>query len=448
MKLVRNTLLLIALTLFSLPIMALEMTEDDARECISAYIDRLKDDFGKYNDITKVTLANMQLEEKRVKVVFNKEEGNFAPLFPELTEGKFKTDAQENRYVNYHFGLYLLTKEIHDNPKFIEALEASQLTWDVFVMNPRQNVPYFTFTLSFSEIKNALTINNGDVTCDFKTFLSTSLVDRALKSLMEQVYIPHDSVGISFARLSPKYNTLKCIMLTTSELFEKLTATNGMVARNEWIEAFIEDCMAKNYYKQLLSVIKIKQPTVEIRVEDIYKKYAPVTFKVSTYDILAAVEQSTTGGLSAADYIVQQIGGSKQKSRDRGLFMLKYGDVAKQVREVAAASVDSSNRIYEVVEEMPEFPGGTLALANYLYNNVKYPPLAEQNKIQGRVNCVFVITNEGKVTDVQITSSSDPLLDEEAKRVISSMPKWIPGRHEGERVNTKYSVPVTFTLPN
>ena len=117
----------------------------------------------------------------------------------------------------------------------------------------------------------------------------------------------------------------------------------------------------------------------------------------------------------------------------------------KQVAEVAA---DNSKRIYEVVDEMPEFPGGSLALANYLYNHVKYPPLAEQNRIQGRVTCEFVIANDGKVTNVEVSQSSDPLLDAEAKRVISSMPKWIPGRHHGERVNTKYSVPVTFSLPN
>lgn len=447
MKSLKNTLLLIAVMLFSLPTMAYEMSQDEARECISAYIDRLKQHFGTYNSITKVTLANMQIDQDRVKVVFNKEEGTFTPLFPELTEGKFKTDAQENRYVNFHFGLYLLTKEVHENPKFLKALEDSKLTWDVFVMNPHQNVPYYTFTLNFAEIMNSLTINNGDVTSDFRTFLSTSLVDRALKSLLEQVYIPHDSVGISYARLNSK-NVLHCTMLTTSDSYQKLTATNGMVARNEWIEAFIEACMAKNYYKQLLGVLKTKQPSIQIRVEDIHKQYAPVTFNVSTFDILSAAEQSTTGGLSAEDYIVQQIGGSKQKSKDHGLFMVKYGDIANQIKQIAATEADNSKRIYEVVDEMPEFPGGTLALANYLYNQVQYPPLAAQNRIQGRVTCQFVITNEGKVTDVEITRSSDPLLDAEAKRVISSMPKWIPGRHHGERVNTKYSVPVTFTLPN
>ena len=153
-------------------------------------------------------------------------------------------------------------------------------------------------------------------------------------------------------------------------------------------------------------------------------------------------------GLSAADYIVKQIGGTKQKEKDHGLFMLKYGDVVNQMKQVAEISVDKSKRVYEVVDEMPEFPGGSHALSNYLYNNVKYPIMAQQNKVQGRVTCEFVITNEGKVINVRISESRDPYLDAEAKRVIAAMPNWIPGRHHGERVNTRYSVPVTFTLPN
>ena len=421
------------------------MSEDEARDRIKEFIGR-QHDFGMYNETLKLTFANINIDDNGVKVIFNKEDDAFNPLFPELTEGKFKTVAQENRYVNHQFGLYILMRESIENPKFFDALKDSNLSWDVFVMNPRQNVPYYTTTLNFRDVENAILINNSDANTDFKTFLSISLVDRALKSLMEQVYISHDSVGISYAQLSK--NVLNCTMLTTSDSYPKITATNGMVARNEWIEAFLENCMAKNYYKQLLALLKTKLPTVKIQVEDIHKQFNPVTYTINTYEILAAAQQSTTGGLSAEDYIVQQIGGTKQKEKDHGLFMLKYGDVVNQMKQVAEISVDKSKRVYEVVEEMPEFPGGSHALSNYLYNNVKYPIMAQQNKVQGRVTCEFVITNEGKVINVRISESRDPYLDAEAKRVIAAMPKWIPGRHHGERVNTRYSVPVTFTLPN
>lgn len=421
------------------------MSEDEARDRIKEFIGR-QHDFGMYNETLKLTFANINIDDNGVKVIFNKEDDVFNPLFPELTEGKFKTVAQENRYVNHQFGLYILMRESIENPKFFDALKDSNLSWDVFVMNPRQNVPYYTTTLNFRDVENAILINNSDANTDFKTFLSISLVDRALKSLMEQVYISHDSVGISYAQLSK--NVLNCTMLTTSDSYPKITATNGMVARNEWIEAFLENCMAKNYYKQLLALLKTKLPTVKIQVEDIHKQFNPVTYTINTYEILAAAQQSTTGGLSAEDYIVQQIGGTKQKEKDHGLFMLKYGDVVNQMKQVAEISVDKSKRVYEVVDEMPEFPGGSHALSNYLYNNVKYPIMAQQNKVQGRVTCEFVITNEGKVINVRISESRDPYLDAEAKRVIAAMPKWIPGRHHGERVNTRYSVPVTFTLPN
>lgn len=421
------------------------MSEDEARDRIKEFIGR-QHDFGMYNETLKLTFANINIDDNGVKVIFNKEDDAFNPLYPELTDGKFKTVAQENRYVNHQFGLYLLMRESIEDPKFLDALKDSNLSWDVFVMNPRQNVPYYTTTLNFRDVENAILINNSDANTDFKTFLSISLVDRALKSLMEQVYISHDSVGISYAQLSK--NVLNCTMLTTSDSYPKITATNGMVARNEWIEAFLENCMAKNYYKQLLALLKTKLPTVKIQVEDIHKQFNPVTYTINTYEILAAAQQSTTGGLSAEDYIVQQIGGTKQKEKDHGLFMLKYGDVVNQMKQVAEISVDKSKRVYEVVDEMPEFPGGSHALSNYLYNNVKYPIMAQQNKVQGRVTCEFVITNEGKVINVRISESRDPYLDAEAKRVIAAMPKWIPGRHHGERVNTRYSVPVTFTLPN
>ena len=443
MKPVKYALFLIVLLLS--PIKSMAMSEDEARDYIKVFIEKQKD-FGMYNETLKLTFANIHIDDNGVKVIFNKEDDVFNPLYPDLTEGKFKTVAQENRYVNHQFGLYLLMREAIENPKFLDALKDANLSWDVFVMNPRQNIPYYTTTLNFRDVENAILINNSDANTDFKTFLSITLVDRALKSLMEQVYIPHDSVGISYARLSK--NVLNCTMLTTSDSYPKITATNGMVARNEWIEAFIENCMAKNYYKQLLALLKTKLPTVKIQVEDIHKQFSPVTYTINTYEILAAAQQSTTGGLSAADYIVQQIGGTKQKEKDLGLFMLKYGDVVNQMKQVAEIGVDKSKRVYEVVDEMPEFPGGSHALSNYLYNNVKYPIMAQQNKVQGRVTCEFVITNEGKVINVRISESRDPYLDAEAKRVIAAMPKWIPGRHHGERVNTRYSVPVTFTLPN
>ena len=239
MKSIRNTLILVAVTLFSLPTMAFEMSKEEARDYVKAFVERQKDDFGKSNETLQLTFANVEIEENCIIYYFNRDKDEFTPTMQELTQGKFKTNAQEHRYITRQYALYYLAREAHNDPKFLEALEQSEYQWDAFVMNPRQNVPFYTYTFNYLDIKNSIDLNNGDVTCDFKNFVSISLVDRALKSLMEQVYIQHDSVGIVHAHLVE--NTLNCTMMATTEIYTKLIATNGMVARNEWIEAFLEE---------------------------------------------------------------------------------------------------------------------------------------------------------------------------------------------------------------
>lgn len=103
--------------------------------------------------------------------------------------------------------------------------------------------------------------------------------------------------------------------------------------------------------------------------------------------------------------------------------------------------------IFMVVESMPEFPGGQQALFKYLAENVKYPVIAQENGIQGRVICQFVVNKDGSIVDVvAVRSSGEPSLDKEAIRVIKSMPKWKPGKQRGKPVRVKYTVPVNFRL--
>lgn len=102
--------------------------------------------------------------------------------------------------------------------------------------------------------------------------------------------------------------------------------------------------------------------------------------------------------------------------------------------------------VFEVVEEMPEFPGGMSAALNYLSRNIKYPPEAISAKEQGRVIVQFIVTKEGKVTNPVIVKSISPLLDKEAIRVITEMPDWKPGKQRGVPVNVKYAMPIAFKL--
>lgn len=103
--------------------------------------------------------------------------------------------------------------------------------------------------------------------------------------------------------------------------------------------------------------------------------------------------------------------------------------------------------VFVIVETMPEFPGGQQALFKYLSENVKYPAIAQENGIQGRVICQFVVNKDGAIVDVEVVrSGGDPSLDKEAIRVIKSMPKWKPGKQRGKAVRVKYTVPVNFRL--
>ena len=109
-------------------------------------------------------------------------------------------------------------------------------------------------------------------------------------------------------------------------------------------------------------------------------------------------------------------------------------------------SQESQEKVYDVVEEMPSFPGGQSALMQYLGNNVQYPFEAQENGVQGRVIISFVVEDDGSISHVKVVKPVDPVLDREAMRVVESMPEWIPGKQNGECVRVKYSVPVVFRL--
>lgn len=112
---------------------------------------------------------------------------------------------------------------------------------------------------------------------------------------------------------------------------------------------------------------------------------------------------------------------------------------------VKSATVNDSV-VFEVVEEMPDFPGGQSALMEYLAKNIKYPATAHENGKQGRVIVSFVVKKDGSISDTKIERGVDPYLDKEAERVIAAMPNWKPGKQRGQAVNVRFTVPVTFRL--
>ena len=119
---------------------------------------------------------------------------------------------------------------------------------------------------------------------------------------------------------------------------------------------------------------------------------------------------------------------------------VKYTPVEVEEEEV------EEQQIFQVVEEMPEFPGGLSECMKFLGKNIKYPTISQENGVQGRVIVQFVVNKDGSIVDPVVVRGVDPYLDKEALRVISSMPKWKPGKQRGKAVRVKYTVPVTFRL--
>ena len=124
---------------------------------------------------------------------------------------------------------------------------------------------------------------------------------------------------------------------------------------------------------------------------------------------------------------------------------LPQGTKGKEITETQIKSVPDSV-VFQVVEEMPDFPGGMKALMDYLSKNVKYPVEAHAIGAQGRVIVSFTVKKDGSIADTKVERSVNPYLDKEAMRVIAAMPKWQPGKQRGEAVNVRFTVPVAFRL--
>ncbi len=206
------------------------------------------------------------------------------------------------------------------------------------------------------------------------------------------------------------------------------------------IEADVE--LAKLAEKKEAKVEKKEEPKVEkIEVEKVKSsvKFVPPVIKKDD-EVKPEEELKSQEELNKTN---TAIGAFDVKGNDEAA-----GEVlkAKEVIAQPEPPKEEETKVFDVVEQMPSFPGGPSALMQYLSSNIKYPVVAEENGVQGRVVCTFVVERDGSITDVRVIKSVDPSLDKEAVRVVKSMPKWIPGKQNGSAVRVKYTVPVTFRL--
>ncbi|MBR6638850.1 MAG: energy transducer TonB [Muribaculaceae bacterium] len=121
-------------------------------------------------------------------------------------------------------------------------------------------------------------------------------------------------------------------------------------------------------------------------------------------------------------------------------------NVVREYKDELVVEEKKEETIFNAVEQMPQFPGGEAELMKYISNNIKYPTMAMENNIQGRVVVQFVVTKTGKIGEVKVVRSKDPDLDKEAVRVVKSLPNFIPGKMNGQAVNVWYTLPISFKL--
>ena len=168
-------------------------------------------------------------------------------------------------------------------------------------------------------------------------------------------------------------------------------------------------------------------------VDTVIVEKEPATVKKRTAPFQAPAPRQEEQDIAVYDEVIGRTGGVDDESIP---IPNPYLDI----------DLESSDRVFDVVEQMPSFPGGQQKLMEYLSENTRYPEGLGESCIQGRVILTFVVERDGSISDVKVVRSLDPLLDKEAVRVVSSMPKWIPGKQNGVAVRVKYTIPVTFRL--
>ena len=234
------------------------------------------------------------------------------------------------------------------------------------------------------------------------------------------------------------------IMLAIGIAIAAFVAIKGVVEnamkKDVAIEADVE--LAKLAEKQDAKVEKKEEPKIEkVEVEKVKSsvKFVPPVIKKDS-EVKPEEELKSQEELNKTN---TAIGAFDVKGNDEAA-----GEVlkAKEVIAQPEPPKEEETKVFDVVEQMPSFPGGPSALMQFLSSNIKYPVVAEENGVQGRVVCTFVVEKDGSITDVRVIKSVDPSLDKEAMRVVKSMPKWIPGKQNGSAVRVKYTVPVTFRL--
>ena len=231
---------------------------------------------------------------------------------------------------------------------------------------------------------------------------------------------------------------LLAVLLFVGLAINRAIEANKHVANTQEVNlSMIENAKKKAEVKKKEPVV-VEQKKEVVQVKSSIKFTAPVIKKDE--DVKPEEEMKTQEELTKTNTAI-------------GAFDVKgntdKGEVLKAEQEIAQPEPpkhEEENKVFDVVEEQPSFPGGPAALQRWLRDNMKYPVVAAENGIEGRVIVQFVVGKDGSISGVKVVRPVDQSLDREAVRVVSSMPRWTPGRQNGSSVNVRYTLPVTFKL--
>ena len=199
-------------------------------------------------------------------------------------------------------------------------------------------------------------------------------------------------------------------------------------------------------YKQPEKKAEVKQKKVEVEPERVVERVKS-SIKFTAPVIKKDEEVKPDEELKTQDELMSTktaIGTFDVKGNDDA-----NGEIIKAKEVIAEPEPpkhEEENKVFDIVEQQPMFPGGQTALMKYLSEHTKYPVVAQENGVQGRVTVQFVVEKDGSISDVHVLRGVDPSLDKEAVRVVKSMPRWTPGKQNGINVRVNYRVPVLFRL--
>ena len=163
-------------------------------------------------------------------------------------------------------------------------------------------------------------------------------------------------------------------------------------------------------------------------------------------EIAIAADEEVTEDITSKDEVAESTAAAGASTFDQGTDDLNVVREHKEEIIVEEKHEPVKEEIFTAVEQMPQFPGGEAELLKYIATHIKYPTMAAENNIQGRVVVKFVVKKDGQVGDVVVVRGKDPDLDKEAVRVVKTLPKFIPGKMNGQAVSVWYTLPINFKL--